>query len=73
VYVMKGVTIGEGAIIAANSVVMTNVPPYSLAVGNPAEVMFRNYGRPSTYRKPPPNPSTGPGEDHQRKMAAPQE
>jgi len=47
-YVMKGVTIGEGAIVAANSVVMSNIPPYSLAVGNPAEVLFSNYGRPST-------------------------
>jgi len=44
---MKGVTIGEGAVIGANSVVITDVPPYSLAIGNPAEVYFRNYGRPS--------------------------
>ncbi len=45
--IMKGVTIGEGAVIGANSVVITDVPPYSLAIGNPAEVYFRNYGRPS--------------------------
>jgi len=45
-YVMKGVTIGEGAIIGANSVVMTNIPPYCVAVGNPAEVLFRDVGRP---------------------------
>ena len=44
---MKGVTIGEGAVIGANSVVISDVPPYCLAVGNPAEVYFRNYGRPS--------------------------
>lgn len=46
-HILKGVTIGEGAIIAANSVVMSNIPPYSLAVGNPAEVLFKNYGRPA--------------------------
>lgn len=50
-HIMKGVTIGEGAIIGANSVVITDIPPYSLALGNPAEVYFRNYGRPSTASK----------------------
>jgi len=48
-YILKGVTIGEGAIIGANSVVMTNIPPYTLALGNPAEVFMRNYGLPSTH------------------------
>jgi len=47
-HIMKGVTIGEGAIIGANSVVITNIPPYTLAMGNPAEVLFRNYGLPTT-------------------------
>ncbi len=51
VHILKGVTIGEGAIIAANSVVITNIPPYSLAMGNPAEVLFRNFGKPSTARQ----------------------
>jgi acetyltransferase-like isoleucine patch superfamily enzyme len=46
-YIMKGVTIGEGAVIAANSLVISDVPPYSLALGNPAEVVIRNYGRPT--------------------------
>jgi acetyltransferase-like isoleucine patch superfamily enzyme len=46
-YIMKGVTIGEGAIIGGNSVVISDVPPYCLALGNPAEVLFRNFGRPS--------------------------
>lgn len=53
-HIMKGVTIGEGAIVSANSVVMTDIPPYALAMGNPAEVYFRNAGRPS---KKPPAPS----------------
>lgn len=37
--ILKGVTIGEGAIIGAGSVVTHDVPPYSLAVGNPAKVI----------------------------------
>jgi len=46
-YIIKGVTIGEGAVIGANSVVISDIPPYTLAMGNPAEVLFRNFGRPS--------------------------
>lgn len=44
--IMKGVTIGEGAVIGANSVVISDIPPYCLAMGNPAEVYLRNFGRP---------------------------
>ena len=55
---MKGVTIGEGAIIGANSVVISNIPAYALALGNPAEVLIKNFGIPSTMKKrPPANPS----------------
>lgn len=38
-YVLKGVTIGEGAIIGAGSVVLGDVPPFSVAIGNPARVV----------------------------------
>lgn len=37
--VLPGVTIGEGAIIAANAVVTKSVPPYSIAGGCPARVI----------------------------------
>lgn len=37
--VLKGVTIGEGAVIAAGSVVTGDVPPKALAAGNPARVI----------------------------------
>ncbi|WP_290369083.1 DapH/DapD/GlmU-related protein [Sphingobium sp. CECT 9361] len=34
--VQKGVTIGDGAIVAAGSVVTKDVPPRSIVAGNPA-------------------------------------
>jgi acetyltransferase-like isoleucine patch superfamily enzyme len=34
--ILKGVTIGEGAIVAAGSVVTKDVEPYTLVAGNPA-------------------------------------
>lgn len=37
--VMPGVSIGDGAIIAARAVVSTDVPPYSVIAGNPAKVV----------------------------------
>jgi acetyltransferase-like isoleucine patch superfamily enzyme len=37
--VMPGVTIGEGAIIGAGSLVVKDIPPYTVAVGNPAKVV----------------------------------
>ena len=37
--ILKGVTIGEGSIIAARAVVTKNVPPYSIAAGNPAKIV----------------------------------
>jgi acetyltransferase-like isoleucine patch superfamily enzyme len=39
VTVLPGVTIGEGALVAAGSVVTKDVPPHSLAGGNPAKVL----------------------------------
>jgi virginiamycin A acetyltransferase len=37
--VMPGVTIGHGAIVAACSVVVSDIPPYAIAGGNPARVL----------------------------------
>lgn len=38
VSVMPGVTIGEGCVIGAGSVVTKDIPPYTVAVGNPCRV-----------------------------------
>ncbi|ROU02992.1 CatB-related O-acetyltransferase [Histidinibacterium lentulum] len=37
-YICAGVTIGDGAIVAARSVVSRDVPPYAIVAGNPARV-----------------------------------
>ncbi len=37
--VKNGVTIGNGAIIAAKAVVVKDVPPYAIVAGNPAKVV----------------------------------
>jgi len=37
--VLPGVTIGEGSIVAARSVVASDVPPYVVVAGNPARVV----------------------------------
>ncbi|MBS1856563.1 MAG: acyltransferase [Acidobacteria bacterium] len=65
-HIMKGVTIGEGAVIGANSVVISDIPAFSLAMGNPAEVFFHNFGRPS---KKAPAGAAGNGEIAQEQKA----
>ncbi len=40
--IMPGVTIGEGCVVAANSVVTKDVPPHSLVAGSPAKVIKEN-------------------------------
>ena len=39
VIIMDGITVGDGAIIGANSVVTHDVPPYSIVVGSPARII----------------------------------
>lgn len=41
--VMPGVRIGNGAIIAARSVVVSDVPPYTIAGGNPARPLRQRF------------------------------
>ena len=39
--VLPGVTIGEGSVVGARSVVTESVPPYTVVAGNPARVIRR--------------------------------
>ena len=39
---LKGVTIGEGAIVAAGAVVVKDVPAFAVVAGNPARVVVED-------------------------------
>jgi len=39
VIILSGLTIGQGAVIAAGSVVTKSIPPYAIAGGNPAKII----------------------------------
>ncbi len=41
--ILPGVHIGDGAIIGANSVVGSDVAPYTIAVGDPAKAVRRRF------------------------------
>jgi chloramphenicol O-acetyltransferase type B len=43
--VLSGVTVGDGAVVAAGAVVASDVPPYAIVAGNPAKLI--------RYRFPP--------------------
>jgi virginiamycin A acetyltransferase len=48
--IMPGVTIGDGAIIAARSVVTADVPPYAIVGGNPARVIRQRFDADTVQR-----------------------
>ena len=41
--IMKGISISDGVIIGASAVVTKDVPPYAIAVGNPAKIIKYRY------------------------------
>ena len=47
--ILKGVKIGDGAIIGASSVVTKHVPPYAIVVGNPAKIIKYRYSQDDIY------------------------
>ena len=47
--VLAGVTIGEGAVVAAGAVVTKDVPAYSIVGGNPAKVIGERKKQPLDY------------------------
>lgn len=45
VVVLPGITIGQGAIIGAGSVVTKNVEPYTIVAGNPARTLKKRFSK----------------------------
>ena len=45
VIVLPGVNIGDGAVIGAGSVVTKDIPPFSIAVGNPCKVIKYRFSK----------------------------
>lgn len=45
---LKGLRIGDGAVVGAGSVVCTDIPPFSIAPGNPACIVRRPSGQNSS-------------------------
>lgn len=41
--IMPGIKIGDGAVIAAKSVVVSDIPPYSIYGGNPAKIINKRF------------------------------
>ncbi|SHE46778.1 glycosyltransferase 61 family protein [Acidocella aminolytica] len=49
-FIRPGITIGDGAIVAANAVVVKDVPPYAVVAGNPA--VIKKYRIPQNQIEP---------------------
>jgi virginiamycin A acetyltransferase len=47
--ILPGVYIGNGAIVGANSVVASDVKPYSIVVGNPAKLVKKRFDEALIY------------------------
>lgn len=41
--ILRGVTVGDGAVIGASTVVTKDVPPYAIVVGNPGKILRMRY------------------------------
>jgi virginiamycin A acetyltransferase len=48
--ILPGITIGDGSIVAARSVVSHDVPPYSIVAGNPGKVVKARFDAGTTRR-----------------------
>ncbi|MBA2651668.1 MAG: CatB-related O-acetyltransferase [Tatlockia sp.] len=41
--ILPGLTIGEGAVVAAGAVVTKDIPPYTIVAGNPAKIIKKRF------------------------------
>jgi acetyltransferase-like isoleucine patch superfamily enzyme len=48
--ILSGVTIGDGSVIGARAVVAGDIPPYAVAVGNPARPVSRRFDEATVAR-----------------------
>lgn len=48
--ILSGVTIGDGAVVAARAVVTKNVPPYGIVGGNPARLIRHRFDNDTVER-----------------------
>jgi maltose O-acetyltransferase len=48
--ILPGVSVGEGAVVAAFSVVTKDVPPYAVVAGNPARIVKWRKAQDFSYR-----------------------
>lgn len=44
-FILSGITIGDGAIIGAYSVVTKDIPPYTIVGGNPAKIIRKRFSQ----------------------------
>ena len=58
-FIMPGVTIGEGAIVGAGSLVTKDIPAWTIATGRPAKVVKIIAERPTLQKFPPPQRESG--------------
>lgn len=45
VFIKQGVSVGLGAVIGAGSVVLKDIPPFAIAVGNPARIIKYRFSK----------------------------
>jgi acetyltransferase-like isoleucine patch superfamily enzyme len=43
--ILKGVTIGEGSVVGAGSIVTKDIPPYTICVGNPCRAIKTRFNK----------------------------
>jgi chloramphenicol O-acetyltransferase type B len=48
--ILSGVTIGDGAVIGARSLVAKDIPPYGIVGGNPARLLRKRFDEPTIER-----------------------